>query len=45
MPTRSRITKFIRDAVAIVIEVRVLIAELAVTVATLYALLHRFRLF
>jgi hypothetical protein len=35
--SRSQIIRFIRDAVAILVEVRVLLAELVFTVAALYA--------
>lgn len=37
MPSRSQVVGFIRGTVAILIEVRVLIAELMFTAAALYA--------
>jgi hypothetical protein len=39
---RSRICKSIRDAIAILVQLRVLATEIVITAATLYALYHLF---
>lgn len=42
MPTRKQVCKFIRDVLAILVELRVLAAELVLTVAAVYGLYHAF---
>jgi hypothetical protein len=43
MPTRRQVQKFIRDVVALLIELRVLAAELAFTAAAIYGVYQAFR--
>jgi hypothetical protein len=43
MPTRKKVQRFIRDVVALLIELRILAAEVAFTAAAIYGVYQAFR--